>query len=114
SACLRRKDLSPSLRADARHNLELAQLRWLKVRSRLPQDPANPREPSEPEYPKTNAQKEFEYKEVDPSKNMKREKADDVPKPASMAKKLRSEGIPVVLPDEEFVQPLSPEQTLTE
>jgi tetratricopeptide (TPR) repeat protein len=108
-ACLLQKNLTPQLRADARHNLELAQLRWLKVRSKLPED-KKAGDPSEPPYRKKDDPKE--YKEVKATKDTIRVKSDDVPEPSAKPKHVHSEGTPVVLPDQERVLNLSPEQAL--
>src|SRR5262249_9368665 len=50
-ACLHQPDLPASLRSDARHNLELAQLRWLKARAKAPPDKENPDDPNKATYP---------------------------------------------------------------
>src|SRR5262249_1030124 len=71
-ACLLQPGLSAELRADARHNLELAQLRWLKVRANMIKD-KSAGDPDDPIYPKKKEDSDnLVYKEVNPSKDMQR------------------------------------------
>jgi hypothetical protein len=111
-ACLLQPRLSAELRADARHNLELAQLRWLKVRANMATD-KSAGDPNDATYPKKKEDSDnLVYKEVNPSKDAQREEASDVPTPKEKPKRVASQGAPVVLPDEQRLQPLSQEQTL--
>ena len=109
-ACLGQPNLETNLRTDAHHNLELAQLLWLRVRETLPDDKKV--ESEKPKYPDPNEKKdeEYVYQEVKATKEDKQEKADNVPN-TRIAKTLRSETIQV-LPDEDKVHPFSPELTL--
>jgi hypothetical protein len=79
------------------------------VRSKLPED-KKAGDPSEPPYRKKDDPKE--YKEVKATKDTIRVKSDDVPEPSAKPKHVHSEGTPVVLPDQERVLNLSPEQAL--
>ena len=111
-ACLHQPMLSARLRADARHNLEIAQLLWLKAGGKLPEDKKT--DPNKPPYPPENGDKKDDdgaYVAVNPSKDGPRREVGELsnaPKP----KQMRSQGTSKHLPDEEQVHPVSPEDTL--
>jgi Ca-activated chloride channel family protein len=110
--CLHQPKLSAKLRTDARHNLEIAQLLWLKAGGKLPDDKKT--DPDKPPYPPEHDDKKNNgstYVAVNPSKDGKRQEVGDLanaPKP----KHMRSQGASKHLPDEERVHPQSPEDTL--
>jgi Ca-activated chloride channel family protein len=111
-ACLHQPALSASLRADARHNLEIAQMLWLKARGKLPEDKKT--DPNKPPYPQENEDKKDDagaYVAVNPSKDGQRREVGDLPN-APKPKQMRSQGTSKHLPDEEQVRPVSPEDTL--
>lgn len=110
-ACLHQPNLPAELRADARFNLELAQLLWLKARERLTAEQKNPGSQDKPTYPDKDKPGSESYVAVDPAKEAKMQQVDDAPTP-SKSKKFRSQGDVVVLPDDERVQPITPENTL--
>jgi Ca-activated chloride channel family protein len=111
-ACLYQPNLQVKLRDDARHNLELAQLLWLKVREKLPPDTKNPDDPKYPPQPDDKKDGQESYVEHKPTKKEKRIESDDLPNPSSKPKHTRSDGMSKLLPDDEKVNPLSPEDTL--
>jgi Ca-activated chloride channel family protein len=111
-ACLHQPTLSASLRADARHNLEIAQMLWLKARGKLPEDKKT--DPNKPPYPPENEDKKDDdgaYVAVNPSKDGQKREVDNLPN-APKPKQMRSQGMSKHLADEEQVHPVSPEDTL--
>jgi Ca-activated chloride channel family protein len=108
--CLYQPNLPDSLRRDARHNLELAQLRWLKAKEQEPAEAKSPEAPPKKDpLDEKDAKKSAEmYVPVDPEKKQKQQASDDVPK-GQNSDKVRSEGSISVLPDEQVVQAISPE-----
>ena len=78
--CLHQPELPTALRNDARHNLELAQLLWLKAWEKLPEDKRKDQEkPPDPTYPDDKKDGKTVYVPVDPNKNDKVETADNPP-----------------------------------
>jgi Ca-activated chloride channel family protein len=109
--CLAHDNLDPALRASARHNLELAQIRWLKARK----DPRNAEhikdeEKSEPKYPDPK-KKETEYVQVKMKADDKVKEEDGAPE-ATKGDSVRSTGTPFNIEDKERVVPASTEDTL--
>jgi Ca-activated chloride channel family protein len=115
-ACLHRSDLPANLRTDARHNLELAQLLWLKAKEREPKDKKiDPQKEKDPKYPEHNDEKDRSNKDaayvpVDPSKGDKVQQAAGL-KPGEKSKTLKVGKI-YVAPDVDQIQPQSPADTL--
>jgi Ca-activated chloride channel family protein len=118
-ACLREPDLTGDLRADARHNLELAQLLWLKARNdqKTPDtsdDEKKPPQPSplakNPLDQKDPGKSDSVYQPVDSGQGSQANKPAEV-QSGHESKNLRSGSI-VVLPDEEPIVPLAPSDTL--
>ena len=101
------------LRKGARHNLELAQMLWLKAREKNPETNVTPKKP--PEKPKLDQKDKDPTKKgsvivpVDPTQGFKEKKPGEVPK-GNNAKNLFAGAIEV-LPDREQVVPLSPESS---
>ncbi len=117
-ACLLQPDLDADLRKDARHNLELAQVLWLQARAKRPDDP----EGNEPN-PKPNAKSKTETKngQGDPAKASKDgvdSKGDPNGTPskdqgnAPQPGKQIATGPLQALPDDERIQPMSPQDLL--
>jgi Ca-activated chloride channel family protein len=96
----------------ARHNLELAQVRWLKAKERQPvkktdplKDPDKSKAPNEKDPKKTTTV----LVPIDPIKNAKPEQSEDVPKDAK-SKDVHAAGL-LVLPDVDKVVPIAPQTT---
>jgi len=112
--CLHQADLPPKLREDARHNLELAQLRWLKAKQQEPSEPKPPDSPPKNNSLDTKDPKESDkthYKPIEPGGKKKRDGADDVPK-GGKSKKLDFDSHITVLPDDVNLQAISREDAL--
>jgi Ca-activated chloride channel family protein len=118
-ACLQQPDLAGDLRADARHNLELAQLLWLKARNekKTPDDAESNKDPPQTSPlakdtldKKTPGASDAVYQPVDSAKGSHAKKSAEVPS-GQESKNLRSGSI-VVLPDEEPIVPLPPGDAL--
>ncbi len=111
-ACLAQPDLADSLKEGARHNLEIAQLRWLKARpasvdlGKKKKDDARPKDSPNPNESK--GKKEI-YVPVEPDPTKKSDEQ-VVMKPGGANDKLQA-GRVLVLPDDDVVRPLSPEDT---
>jgi hypothetical protein len=99
------------LRARARQNLELAQLRWLKARALPKNADAKKEEPAKYAEPKDPKELDGPYVPVDPKDKPGIERNDTAPE-APKSKQLRS-GKLLVLRDEDQVEPASPADTLT-
>lgn len=115
-ACLTEPNLPAPLRSDARHNLEIAQLLWLKAVQAQPKegDPPKKKEATYPEKPdekEPNTGKTAYDVPVDPRPGQQVSKGDR--KPGGKSKELSSQAL-MTLPDTEQVQPLSPEMTLAQ
>jgi Ca-activated chloride channel homolog len=111
-ACLYQPKLPDGLRVDARHNLELAQLLWLKAWEKLPDDKKKElTKPNEPTDKEDDDNRETKYAQVSPDKRAEERPADDLP-PGGRPKTVRSDGRPQVLLDENKVMAMSPEDTL--
>ena len=112
--CLAEPKLDPDLRAKARHNLELAQVRWLAARE-LPQNAdAAKDERKDPKYatePKDTQKPDDQYAKADPNKNVKTEKGDNLPE-AKKSDRLQAGTLQHLL-DQDQVVPASPADTLT-
>ncbi len=114
-ACLLEPKLPASLRSDARHNLEIAQVLWLKAIQFHEKD-SNPPRKKDPTYPDNPDEKDphsakkaydvpVDHRPVQPvDKSSER-------KPGEKSKDLSSQSL-MTLPDAEQVHPLSPEITL--
>ena len=118
-ACLLEPDLPSDLRADARHNLELAQLLWLKARSdrKNPDEgdsqkspPPNPPQAKNPLEQKDPGISDAVYQPVD-SANGSKSKASADMQTGQASNKLHSGSI-VVLPDEDAVVPMIADDAL--
>lgn len=110
--CLAAPNIDADLRANARHNLEIAQMRWLKARASAQN--AGKKEEPPPKYPKEPKNQENPdegYAKVDPKDKFQPQQADDLPA-ATPSDRLRS-GTLKVLPDQDQVAPLSKADTLT-
>lgn len=109
-ACLRQQDLPTKLQADARHNLEVAQLLWLRAKANEPdvKEPDLPpqKDPFEEKDPAKSAET---YKPVDPDKKHEIKQAEDAP--TGKSSKLQP-GTLQVLRDKEDIQNLSREDAL--
>ena len=102
-------NLSEHLRADARYNLELAQLLWVKAWEKLPEERKKEEKPDPP--PVDPEKKEGDrYVEVKPAKDAQKQESNDVPA-ASKPKEMKSAGLKVI-PDDVKIMPLSPQVTL--
>ncbi len=104
--CLAQPNLDPDLRDKARHNLELAQVRWLKARA-LPKHAEQGQKEEGTKY----ADEPKEYVRVDPQKKPEMQKGDELPAPQK-SDRLQN-GSLLVLRDEDQVEPASPADTLT-
>ena len=111
-ACLAQPNLSEGLRSSARHNLEIAQLRWLKARpkERDPKhDMKNPNVPKDPpDEPKNGAGKQDRYVPIEPDPTKKKSADNIVWKPGKPSDKLQA-GRVQVLPDTDAVRKLTSE-----
>jgi Ca-activated chloride channel homolog len=108
-ACLALPDLSADLHADARHNLELAQMLWLKARAANPNDPPDGGEdrPPDNKLKKPNGpDKDNNNGKDDPGPRSK----SDLAKQDGNKDKVKA-GALQVLPDADQVVPLPPEET---
>jgi len=106
-ACLLTPDLPPSLRTDARHNLELAQLLWLKAWQKLPEAQKNAAD-SKPKEPDDKKKDGDGYQEVKLTKDHKKKEVDNLPD-APKPKNAHADGVVQYLPDDDKVRPLSEE-----
>ncbi len=110
-ACLAQPELSDGLRASARTNLEIAQLRWLKARpkERDPKnDKKNPEAPKDPPKEPSNGDgKKERYVPVEPDPTKKPDET-VVMKPGKASDKLHAGRIQV-LEDTDLVRQLAPE-----
>jgi Ca-activated chloride channel homolog len=118
-ACLQERDLTADLRADARHNLELAQLLWLKARNdqKTPDNGDSDKNPPQtaPLAKDTLDNKDpgaadAAYQPVDSANGAQAKKSPEI-NAGPESKNLRSGSI-VVLPDEEPIMPLAPSDAL--
>lgn len=105
--CLLQPNLSTKLKNDARHNLEVTQLLWLKAWEKLPEDKKNVEKPI---YPDPEEKKDGRYMAIDPVQKATPEEWADIPV-GSKSKKLASQSL-LVLPDEDTPLPLSPEAAM--
>jgi Ca-activated chloride channel family protein len=115
-ACLAQPDLTADLRADARHNLELAQLLWLRARAANPNDPNDGGPDSESQSrrqqapgpdAKGNQQNVGTDPNADPRAGQEVGK-DGKPAPGAGAKDMLNAGSLQVLPDTDDIRPLPP------
>jgi Ca-activated chloride channel family protein len=114
-ACLAQPGLDPDLSADARHNLELAQLLWLKARAENPEQSADGGGDQRPEtkQPKAEPGGPNKDKQAGPNGAMsdKEPGGKDGNGPAGEGKKDALKAGPLdVLPDTDQVVPLPPAQ----
>lgn len=100
-------------RDGARNNLELALLRLAKARAATPPEKGQKPPPVQPKIdskqPEGVGKKEV-LVPVDPTKEFKKERSDNLPK-GPKSKSLESGAVPEVLPDRDQVVPLSPDAT---
>ncbi|MBM3996083.1 MAG: VWA domain-containing protein [Planctomycetes bacterium] len=106
-ACLKQPG---NLRADARHNLDLAQQLWYKAWQKLPEALKQPRNADKPNYPDPEKKDDGEFVEVKKEKGMKPQESADVPK-GKKSKTLSSETLQH-LPDKDKVSPAALDVTL--
>lgn len=104
--------LAKELLANVRHNFEVARLLWLEARAKSP-------DAEEPDHPKQGPSKESKQNgsassKGDPGKTDEKgtEKTGDRPGAAKDGKKLAALGKLLVLPDEDKLVPLAPEDTM--
>jgi Ca-activated chloride channel family protein len=117
-ACLLQPELDADLRKDARHNLELAQLLWLQAKAKRPDDPEGT-EPNPNPSRKDPAKSETKSGGDDPA-NPSKEPGDPKGDPNGVgpkdqgnlpqASKNVAQGPLQVLPDDDKVLPLSPQE----
>jgi hypothetical protein len=117
-ACLDLPDLSADLHADARHNLELAQMLWLKARAANPNDPPDGGEdrPPDNKLKKPNGLDKDNNGKDDPGPRSKSDQTKQDGNKGSGAagngnKDKVKAGALQVLPDADQVVPLPPEET---
>jgi Ca-activated chloride channel homolog len=117
-ACLAQPDLEADLRADARHNLELAQMLWLKARAAHPDDPQEnggddpPAKQSKPPSGLDKNKKGNEKGGTDGDPDKGKQPGDEGHGAAGKGNKDRVKpGDIQFLPDADKVVPLPPEET---
>jgi Ca-activated chloride channel homolog len=99
--CLVQPTLPDGLRADARHNLELAQLLWAKAWDKLPPDQKpDPGTSEDPTYPN---KEDTGYAEVNPDKNAMEQQVDNLPN-GKKAKNLQNLGLQVIPDSDKVIQ----------
>lgn len=103
--CLQLSSQDVNLRADAEYNFEIARLLWLEARPKPPTPPEKP----DPSEPKNGAAKEVPAKKGDKVT----EKNGDQPESSKERNKLAAPGKLLVLPDNDRLLPLSPEDTMS-
>ena len=112
-ACLAEPNLDADLRLKARHNLELAQMRWLKARA-SPQNPGNKEEPKEAKYPPEpkdpHKPDDSQYAPIKPKDKPEMQPGEEPPA-ATQSDQLRASGVQS-LPDGEKVEPIPRADTM--